>query len=77
MVAYNTGSDHNEIGDLGLKVKVTVTQNQFFLHNSLLTSLFSLSLSLSVPLFNLWGQYFTFVAVFLLFLHLFFLSFLE
>ena len=27
MVAYNTGSDHIEIGDLGSKVKVTVTEN--------------------------------------------------
>ena len=39
MVAYNTGSDPKEIGDLGSKVKVTVTQYQFLLHNSLLTSL--------------------------------------
>ena len=39
MVAYNTGSDPIEIGDLGSKVKVTVTQYQFLLHNSLLTSL--------------------------------------
>ena len=39
MVAYYTGSDPIEIGDLGLKVKVTVTQYPFFLHNSLLTSL--------------------------------------
>ena len=27
MVDYNTGSDPIEIGDLGLKVKVTVTEN--------------------------------------------------
>ena len=27
MVAYNTDSDPIEIGDLGLKVKVTVTEN--------------------------------------------------
>ena len=27
MVAYNTGSDPIEIGDLGSKVKVTVTEN--------------------------------------------------
>ena len=36
-VAYNTGSDPIEIGDLGSKV--TVTQYPVFLHNSLLTSL--------------------------------------
>ena len=29
MVAYNTGSDPIEIGDLGSKVKVTVTENVF------------------------------------------------
>ena len=39
MVAYNTGSVTIEIGDLGSKVKVTVTQYPFFLYNSLLTSL--------------------------------------
>ena len=39
MVAFCTGSDPIEIGDLGLKVKVTVTQYPFILHNSLLTSL--------------------------------------
>ena len=39
MVAYNTGSDPIEIGDLGSKVKVTVAQYPFFLLNSLLTSL--------------------------------------
>ena len=33
-----TGSDPIKIGDLWLKVKVTVTQYPFFLHNSLLTS---------------------------------------
>ena len=27
MVAYNTGSEPMEIGDLGSKVKVTVTEN--------------------------------------------------
>ena len=27
MVAYNTGSDPIEFGDLGSKVKVTVTEN--------------------------------------------------
>ena len=27
MVAYNTGSNPIEFGDLGLKVKVTVTEN--------------------------------------------------
>ena len=27
MAAYNTGSDPIEIGDLGSKVKVTVTEN--------------------------------------------------
>ena len=30
MVAYHTGSDPIEIGDLGSKVKVTVTQYPFF-----------------------------------------------
>ena len=30
LVAYRTGSDPIEIGDLGSKVKVTVTQNPFF-----------------------------------------------
>ena len=39
MAAYITGSDPIQIGDLGSKVKVTVAQNPFFLHNSLLTSL--------------------------------------
>ena len=29
MVAYNTGSDLIEIGDLGSKVKVTVTENVY------------------------------------------------
>ena len=43
MVAYYTGSDPIEIGDLGSKVKVTVTQYPFFLHNSLLTSLLCIS----------------------------------
>ena len=37
--AYDIGSDPIEIGDLGSKVKVTVTQYPFFLHNSLLASL--------------------------------------
>ena len=37
MAAYGTGSNLIEIGDLGLKVKVTVTQSSSFLHNSLLT----------------------------------------
>ena len=32
MYAYRTGSDPIEIGDLGSKVKVTVTLNPFFLH---------------------------------------------
>ena len=43
MVAYCTGSDPIEIGDLGSKVKITVTQYPFFLHNSLLTSLLEFS----------------------------------
>ena len=45
MAAYNTDSNPVEIGDLGSKVKVTVTQGlyPFFLHNSLLTSLFCIS----------------------------------
>ena len=46
MVAYNTDSDPNEIGDLVSKVKVTVTQNRFFLHNYLLSSLLYISLFL-------------------------------
>ena len=29
MVAYNTGSDPIEFGDLGSKVKVTVTENVY------------------------------------------------
>ena len=33
MVAYNTGSDPIEFGDLGSKVKVIVTQYPSFLHN--------------------------------------------
>ena len=42
-VAYCTGSDPIEIGDLWLKVKLTVTQYPFFLNNSLLTSLLYIS----------------------------------
>ena len=41
--AYYTHSDPIEIGDLGSKVKVTVTQYPFCLHNSLLTSLLYIS----------------------------------
>ena len=47
MVAYHTGSNPIEIGDLGSKVKVTVTYFPFFLHNSLLTSLLRISALLS------------------------------
>ena len=43
MVAYRFGSDPIEIGDLGSKVKVTVVQYPFFLHNSLLTFLLYIS----------------------------------
>ena len=43
IVAYCTGSNPIEIGDLGSKVKVTVTQYPFFLHSSLLTSLLFIS----------------------------------
>ena len=43
MIAYNTGSDPIEIGDLGLKVKVTVTQYPCFLHKSLLIYLLYIS----------------------------------
>ena len=39
MVAYCSGSDPIEIGDSGSKVKVTVTQYPFFIHNSLFTFL--------------------------------------
>ena len=42
-VAQHIGSDLIEIGDLGSKVKVTVAQYPFFLHNSLLTSLLYIS----------------------------------
>ena len=42
MVANNTGSDPIEIGELGSKVKDTVTLYPFF-HNSLLTSLLYIS----------------------------------
>ena len=45
MVAYRTDSDPNEIGDLWLKVKVTMTQYPFFLHNSLLNYLLWISIS--------------------------------
>ena len=38
-----TGSNPIEIGDLWSKVKVTVAQNSFFLHNSLLISLLYIS----------------------------------
>ena len=41
MIAYLTGSNLSEIGDLVSKVKVAVTSNPFFfLHNSLLPSYF-------------------------------------
>ena len=43
MVASCNGSDPIEIGDLGSKVKVTVTQYPFFLHNSLLNSILYIS----------------------------------
>ena len=43
MVAYNTGSDPIEIGNLWLKVKVTVTQLSIFLPKSLLISLLWIS----------------------------------
>ena len=43
MDAYRTGSDFIEIGDLGSKVKVTVTYYPFFLYNSLLASLLWIS----------------------------------
>ena len=43
MVAYCTGTNPIEIGDLGSKVKVTVTLYPFFLYNSLLTSLLCIS----------------------------------
>ena len=43
LVASYTGSDPIEFGDLGSKVKVTVTQYLFFLHNSLLSSLLCIS----------------------------------
>ena len=47
MIAYRTGSDPIETGNLWLKVKVTVTQYPFFLHNSLLTFLLWISALLS------------------------------
>ena len=43
MVAFRTGSDPIEIGDLGLKVKITVAQYPLFLHDSLLNSLLYIS----------------------------------
>ena len=43
MVAYRTGSNPIEIGDLGSKVKVTMTLYPFFLHISQLTSLLWIS----------------------------------
>ena len=43
MVAYRIGSDPIEIGDLGSKVKVTVTQIPFLIHNSLFTFLLCFS----------------------------------
>ena len=43
MGAYCTGSNYFEIGDLGSKVKVTVTKYPFFLQNYLLTSLLCIS----------------------------------
>ena len=42
-VAYRTDSDPIEIGDLGSKVKVTMIQYPFFLHNFLLTFLLYIS----------------------------------
>ena len=47
MVDSRTGSNPIEIGDLGSKVKVTVTLNPFF-HNSLFTSLPCISALLSL-----------------------------
>ena len=38
MVASDIGSNPIEFGDLGSKVKATLTSYPFFLHNSLLTS---------------------------------------
>ena len=43
MAVYGTGSDPIEIGDLVTNGKVTVTQYLFSFHNSLLTSLLSIS----------------------------------
>ena len=43
MAAYRIGSNSNEIGDLGSKAKVSVTQYLFFVHNSLLNSLICIS----------------------------------
>ena len=43
MVAYRTGLNPIEIGDLRSKVKVTVTYYRFLLYNSLLTSLLCIS----------------------------------
>ena len=44
MVAYCTGSDPIEIGDIWLKVKIKVTQYPIFLHISWLNSLLWISL---------------------------------
>ena len=46
MAAFCTDSNSIEIGDIWLKVKVTVTQYPFFHHNSLLTSLLWISVFL-------------------------------
>ena len=54
MAAYRTGSNSIEIGDLGSKVKVTVTWYPFFLHNSLLTSLPCISALLCFIKMSLW-----------------------
>ena len=53
MVVYCTGSNPIEIGDLGSKVKVTVTQYPFFLHNFLLTCLLYISALLCLIKWNL------------------------
>ena len=48
LLCFHTGLDPIENGDLGSKVKVTVAQNPFFLHDCLLTSLLFISALLSL-----------------------------
>ena len=48
IIAYRTGWNPIEIGDLGSKVKVTVTQYPFFLYYPLLTSLLCISAQLCI-----------------------------